>query len=319
MNRKFKRLLFLAVCYLVSSSLFAATPIKVIANTHFDHQNLSNEKIIEIIKGSIHLDNRADIFGVRVQPIFNPQNGKIDHLLVYLLSSKTYSYTITRIDLYANAQASKVIENYHFNKEDNAQQPRSLIGAIECPDNNIEIVTATPVPEIPTAKTAVETIANQAKSYRYKSTQLLGEEATVNNYVAYLSCPKLKGFLNIGHGYNEGIILADGILSSEMIRTELKGKFQKRAVIAFNSCEVFNNPLKQTMIDDADARKYSGGISPLLIGPSEAASQCFWDAAFKLHPMAFSVSYCNLKFDPRDQWGMGGKGWNFLMLPRPVA
>ncbi len=46
-------------------------------------------------------------------------------------------------------------------------------------------------------------------------------------------------------------------------------------VIYFNSCQVFNDPLKSSIIN-VGVQKFIGGITNLLIGPSEEVFKSFW-------------------------------------------
>ncbi len=46
-------------------------------------------------------------------------------------------------------------------------------------------------------------------------------------------------------------------------------------VIYFNSCQVFNDPLKSSIIN-AGVQKFIGGITNLLIGPAEEVFKSFW-------------------------------------------
>jgi len=86
----------------------------------------------------------------------------------------------------------------------------------------------------------------------------------------------LKGFVNVGHGNTNLIVLEDGPLYANWFKT-LMGKQLCPAVVYFNSCKVFNNPL-QPAIMQAGARVFIGGIINLSIGPSEKVCKCFWNS-----------------------------------------
>lgn len=198
--------------------------------------------------------------------------------------------------------------NYKMTSQDYAQQPSALYAKAECPDPDMQVVSGTPVPDITTAGAAINNVTSEASAYGFKSFALLGKDATAKNYLSYLNCPALKGFYNVGHGSENGIWLDDGVLSSAAISAELKGKLHTHTVVVFNSCEVFRNPLKKALIWDAGAQKYVGGYTSLLIGPSELASQCFWNSSFAKKSMTVSTTFCNKYFDSTDTWGIGGMG-----------
>jgi hypothetical protein len=106
-----------------------------------------------------------------------------------------------------------------------------------------------------------------------KSKVLLGADASVSNYKKYLKSG-LRGFVNVGHGSPSLIVLDDGLLYASWFQG-LPGKPLAPAVVYFNSCQVFNNPL-QPAVMEAGTRTYIGGILNLSIGPSEEVCKCFW-------------------------------------------
>jgi hypothetical protein len=307
-----KKLLLATLLSSLSLAAFADKPIKLIPNGQ-NSTAVPADKIINLVKKNVDLSS-ASIASATVQVIYNKQN-KPDHLLVYLLSAKSYSFTVTKINLNQDYRVTSIQSSYHLDKADLAQQIHIAAKDIQCPDETIEIVSATPVDDYPTAFAGVKNVYEEAVAYGYKATMLLGANATVENYVNYLSCPNLKGFLNIGHGSEGGIMLDDGVLTSDEISQDLKDKLRKEVFVLFNSCEVFNNPLKSSLTEDAVAKKYSGGITALLIGPSELASQCIWNSAYQMQKISPAVKYCNMHFDSRDKFGIGGHGTNFLDKP----
>lgn len=305
--------LCIGLFFLSSYSLADDFPISFMHSTL--KTSLKN-KLIQLVKENISL-SLNDYHEAKIQIIYNNKN-QIDTLLVFLLSSKTYSFSITKISLDNDLHVISIQPNYHLKKEDLSLKTFHT-KELQCPDEAVEFVSATPVDSYPTAKAAILFAAHEAKLYGYHVKILLGSEATTSNYINYLSCPFLKGFYNVGHGENDGILLDDGILSSDMIAEQLKKVLSEHVVVLFNSCMVFNNPLRDAVIVDAKAQKYTGGITSLRIGPSELASRCFWESAFKQFPLDFSIQFCNKIEDIEDQFGIGGTGNNHLYFPSAHA
>jgi hypothetical protein len=271
--------------------------------------------IMDIVKQNIDLSLSAGNAKASVQVIY--KNTKPDYLLVYLLSAKDYSFTVTRIQLDQNYHVQSIIPNYQLQASDDASQPATSTPV--CPDNTIEFISSTPVDTIATAKEGVENVYNDALAHHYKAVKLLGAEATVASYQNWFACPKLKGFFNIGHGNQNEIVLADGYLKSRFFATTEHNKLVEKAVVLFNSCEVDNSPLKPSIVESSNAQKYAGGITNLLIGPSESASQCFWSKAFNSEGMTNAIQDCNQQFDPADQFGISGHGSDIITLPEMQA
>lgn len=314
MRIPFKKLLITSIIFSLSTIAFATDiPISLLAHSK-NTTSVPINKVTTLVQKNISLTNASEYSKANVEVIFD-RNNKPDYLLVYLLSAKTYHFSITKIKINENYEVISVTPNYVLQKNDYEQQKLLHATGPKCPDKSVEFVAATPVPSYPTAKDAVDTVYQQAKSSGYVAIELLGDDASVGNYENWLVCPKLKGFFNVGHGNSLEILLADGLLTHDNISTLIKNKLGEHALLLFNSCEVDNDPLKSSITEDADAQKYAGGITTLYIGPSEAASKCFWDAAFHKQALSVSLENCNNSLDPQDQFGISGHGADILNAP----
>ena len=177
-----------------------------------------------------------------------------------------------------------------------------------------DIIAATPVPEIPTARQAVEDVYHRAIGAGLKSKMLLGSEATVANCQKYLAAGPW-GFVNIGHGFPGGIILDDGTLSAVWFQSLDSGPLAP-AVVYFNSCQVFNPPL-QPAIMHTGARTFIGGIVNLRIGPSEDVCKSFWNEILEKRAKmgaALHVSEQTL-YPEQGAHGISGDQGKFAMKP----
>jgi hypothetical protein len=269
----------------------------------------SFSKIAEVVKERIGVS--ADVYKIKVRVVPGTY-GKPEYLLAWVLSAKDYSMKEVRIKVDENYKALSPAEDYD-GPAPGGDQKRSGGG---CPDPQVNFVAGTPVPDIPTAAAAVQEASRAAGAKGYKTAVLSGEQATTQAYLNYLACPNLKGFYNVGHGLPSGIMLADGELSADQF-TGLN--LRKSSVVVFNSCQVFNDPLKGKVIG-AQAQKYGGGITNLSIGPSEAASTCFWKAGFEGKALTASMTECAQKHDPNDTWGFEGPGEDKMgQAQRPTA
>lgn len=204
---------------------------------------------------------------IRIKPVKDPAAERT--VIVYLLRADTYTAEVLKLTIDARDQVTAQQEDY-VDDEDDQVKPRGALS------RTFEFVCGTPVPEIPTAKAAVEAIAALAQGQGLRTKILLGPEASVANYKAYL-CSGLKGFVNVGHGNTSLIVLDDGALTATWFHSLVKRPV-KPAVVYFNSCQVFNPPL-EPQIMAAGAHTFIGGKVNLLIGPSEAVCTRFWGLA----------------------------------------
>ena len=131
---------------------------------------------------------------------------------------------------------------------------------------------------IPTAVDGINYSYTAAVNAGYTTVKLLGSEENTTDIDNWLSCPNLKYWGRIGHGYTGGIVLDDGYLTSSYFDSLPTGALNG-ITLYFNSCEVFNDPLKSSILNK-DAYKFIGGICSLYIGPSEDVFMCWNDKNF---------------------------------------
>jgi len=222
-------------------------------------------------------------------------DGKPEAIIAYMLRAYTYTADIVKMDVDAQYRV-KAIEKSYVEEEEHVFAAAPLAAARIKPKVVPDMVFGTPVPEIATAKRAVEYACRVATSAGYKCVKLLGKDANLANYKHYLS-GHLKAFGNVGHGYTGGIVLVDGNLTSGAV-SGLARKPLSPEVIYFNSCQVFNPPL-QPAIMKAGARTFAGGKVNLLIGASEEVFKCFWYQVLKSNdPMGSTLKNCEKKKYP---------------------
>ncbi len=256
--------------------------IRIFGSTEsYAEQDLQDEsRVVELIRKHILPATEAEYHRIDVK-IRRDQYARPNYLVAYLLRKDIYLAEMVRIDVDENYDVLEVKYGY----DDTTEDEEEAEGNYEAEDGlwdeegyAIDFVAATPVPEIGTAKEAVEKVYDLVKAAGFKVVKLLGKDATVANYKNYLKSG-LKGFVNIGHGSKTGIMLYDGVLSSSWF-DGLTGNPLKPCVVYFNSCQVCNEPLKASIMK-AGARTFIGGIVNLLIGPSEKVCMCFWETVLK--------------------------------------
>lgn len=228
--------------------------------------------IVNTIRQHVLPRAKADYHSVKVK-VKRKGDQSPEYLIAYMLRKDTYTADVWRVDVDDNFDLQTIKEDYDDSSDYDDEEDNEEEGATYAPGESFDFIAATPVPEIESAKQAVEMAHRIAVDCGLKSKILLGTDATVGNYKHHLASG-LKGFVNVGHGYTGGIILEDGRLRSTWF-LGLSGKPIAPAVVYFNSCQVFNPPL-QPAVMHAGARTYIGGIVNLLIGPSEEVCKCFW-------------------------------------------
>ena len=236
-------------------------------------------RVAEIIRESILSPSEAEYSRVKVK-IKRSSTQTPEYLIAYLLRKDIYMAEVVKVDVDSDFQVRDINYNYDESEEEEEEEEEEEDNYFseEWDEYALDFIAATPVPEIDSAKAAVIYLHDLATKIGLRSKMLLGEEATVSNYKLYLTSG-LKGFVNIGHGNPNSIVLDDGTLSASWFQG-LAGNPLKPAVVYFNSCQVHNDPLKSAVMDSG-ARTFIGGITNLLIGPSEEVCKCFWGKILK--------------------------------------
>jgi hypothetical protein len=232
-----------------------------------------------------------------------------------MLRKDTYTADVVRVDVNETYEVTGFHDEYEEmeeDEEDGVGESLTYPAAV-----TFEFVAATPVPEITSAREAVEEVHQTALSAGYKSHVLLGADATVANYRHYLASG-LRGFVNIGHGYKGGIVLHDGTLSHQWFNS-LGGLPLSPGVLYFNSCQVFNPPLLPSIMK-AGGRTFVGGIVNLGIGTSEKVCTCFWDKTLKTYaPMGATLQNCEKQHYPtQGAHGIAGDLGPFNFISAPI-
>ncbi|HOW65499.1 MAG TPA: beta/gamma crystallin-related protein [Candidatus Paceibacterota bacterium] len=280
------------------------------AQRSYDKQD--EPRVAEIIQREILSKARVSYHAVRVK-VRRTSDGSPKSLIAYLLRKDSYTADVQKIDVDKDYKVTGVQERYD-DSSDAEETDQEDTESRYSPETygNYDFVAGTPVPEIPTAKQAVEFIHNLAIAAGLRSRTLLGPEASVANYQGYLGSG-LQGFVNIGHGNPSCIVLADGTLSAAWFQG-LPIDALTGVGIYFNSCQVYNPPL-QPAIMHAGTRTFIGGILSLGIGPSEEVCKCFWSQSLNPPqiPMGPTLKSCEAKHYPtKDAHGIGGDLGQFL-------
>ncbi len=161
----------------------------------------------------------------------------------------------------------------------------------------------TPADNIPTAVSAINTVSGYATNQQYSVDKKLGAQATLSAIENGITGDNFIAMGNIGHGNTTGILLYDGFLDYTWFGAQnLSGK-----VFFFNSCEVYNEPMKSAMLNSGHAKTYAGGVLDLPIGTSELVFQDFWNYTLNDGAsMGAALSQAAVNHGLQNFYGIGG-------------
>lgn len=261
---------------------------------------------------------------VALDVIDEGKDGQVDYLFLYFLRNDTYKTDVSRIILGDNYEFLLIEDNYTLGQWETSAEVEGITYAGTCPDPSIEVLLSTCETGIPTAVAAINTSYDEAVSAGYTARKLLGSEENTSAITDWLACPNLIYWGRVGHGYTGGVVLDDAYFTytdfNNMDADALQGK-----VLYFNSCEVFNDPLKSSILNKG-ALKFIGGICNLYIGSSEEVFMCWNDKNFYQVPPPTSATdemcYWSVECESSTGYpqpgchGCGGPGYIF---PAPAA
>jgi hypothetical protein len=269
-------------------------------------------QIINLVRKEVLPREKAEYRSVNVK-VKRREDGSPEYLVTYLLRKDTYTADVVRVDIDENYDVQAFHDDYADAEEDEGEVEDEEADAYA----PVDFVVSTPCDDIPTAVAAVDEIYDMATNAGLSAVKLKGPQATVAAYRSYLAAG-VRGFVNIGHGNPSLIVLYDGTLTATWFQG-LAGRRVAPAVVYFNSCQVFNNPL-QPAVMGAGARTFVGGIVNLLIGASEEVCKCFWRKTLAQRAaMRSSLTSCEQEHYPTEgAHGFSGDTGRFNFISSPI-
>ncbi|MCP3875326.1 MAG: hypothetical protein GY699_19500, partial [Desulfobacteraceae bacterium] len=253
----------LTILLMLSASAWALAPINIFPSEIYGASSLNQNKVKRIIRKKFNL-NEAQVHKANVRVVYD-NSGDVGYLIVYLLSSTTYSYETFRVNLTGNYKVTDIVYNYQDTADITVQEYDAYYAS--CPDSSVDMVFSTCEDGIPTAVSAINYASSVANSAGYNVKVLKGSAESTSAIQNWLSCDNLILLGRVGHGTKSAIQVANGTVSSSYFNG-LSSTALNDKVLFFNSCQVHNSPLEPA-IRSAGVQKFIGGDTDLMIGPSE--------------------------------------------------
>jgi len=235
--------------------------------------------------------------------IIRDSRGNPDFIISYLSRADEWTLDVVKAEVDKDYSLKSIIKDFDDEGDYDKESVYVEAGAYD-------VVLGTAYPDVGTTRDAVMYLKRIAEAQGYSVKTLIGTDATVVAYKNYIqSCP--KAFFNVGHGNTNCISLDDGILSYTFFQG-LGTKDLNDEVIYFNSCKVFNVPMKPSVMG-AGARTFIGGIVNISISKSEKVFKCFWDKVWTdKEKMGESLTNCEiLHYPPAGHLGIDGDTGKF--------
>ena len=297
-------------------------PVTIIPSSLLGSESLQEDKVVSIVTEELGLSSAATPYLKAKVRVLYSEAGEADSLIVYLPHKDTYLFETAKIELGENYSVVSVEKDYVEQEGDFSQEGATYA---TCPDDTVQIVVSSCCTEFPSSVAAVNNSYNAAVAAGYETVKLLGSQENTTAIKNWLSCPNLIYWGRVGHGNSSGILLDDASLTTSNYWNGMAGELPGK-ILYFNSCQVFNNPLK-TSIFNTGVAKFIGGICSLWVGTSEPVWQCWNEHDFVQDPppggeedeMCYWSQQCESDMNYPDPGchGCGGPGPHVFPTPGP--
>jgi len=265
---------------------------------------ITDNAVVRLVNKALNLNKTTIPYYRSTVSIYALTTGEIDHCVVYLFRSDTYTAECYRLDIRGD-RVTKITEDY-----DEPEDPdEELCGT--CPDPEVEALFSYIADAcFPGAFLYGNQAYQDAMAAGVKAVILHGMQETKQAVLDYLSCPKLITWGRIGHGMKTHINLSDnsGSISSTEV-SQMADKINGRVFI-FNSCWCHNDPFESAMIG-AGAYFFAGGdiaLSGGNTGKEEVFAKFYKKAIAGEKELEQSMEEAIAEVNYPDAWGWSGAG-----------
>lgn len=258
------------ICFLMLFAFFfiagASTRFEIVYKT--DVLRFEQQQVIQLVSDALDLSNSQSRYSEVNVFIYSKQAGAENYFVVNLHKPNSYSITSYRLDI-SNASVVKVTKDY---VEEEPLDP-GVCGT--CPDPEVEVLVCY-ITQFTSCKPNADKVVNALIAAKIKHALLIDNQENKTSILNYLSCPKLKVYGRIGHGYapgsiglgkaNSGVSLTTKDITTAPFKDLVKGK-----TFPLNSCEVGgnNNTFGKGLISSGAKWMYAGDDCTIYAGSSE--------------------------------------------------
>lgn len=300
--------IFFILLFALSGMAFASSDITLL-ETNAGNSDIPLTQISTLVN---NVENVNLYRNVKLQ-VMKYGNGTPHYVLVYLFSKKINTFSITRIDVTTDYQAIKVTPHYQLQAQDIAAQPGENNPPV-CPDTTTQLLVIGPNNRHSELEGAL-TVASAGKLAKLHTVKLLRGNATSQSILNYMSCPKLIGVYYVGDCNNSMISASDGVITSEIFSKQLLNQWGHKVTATFSCAFAFQDPLKNTIVNDLQAQKYMASTTPLYNGPADKTASCALTAIIEnpARPISIAFNGCYQAYGkPQDNWDIAGDGSDFF-------
>jgi hypothetical protein len=269
-------------------------------------QRLSEATVQNLVGTALNTEINSNPYLKAIVNVYPSPDAAANYFVVFLQRSDMYLVKCYKISL-ENLKVSTVVEDY-VGAEDEAEA-KEPCGA--CPNPNVQGIMSW-ILDFQTAISNGRKCIQAMRDAGIVADSLPGSKESLTNIKAYLTCPKLKIWVRIGHGNKSLVQLGAGQSITSSTVTSMKADI-KNKIFIFNSCLCFNSPFEPAM-KSAQAYFFASGKISLSTGKEQVTTFFVNHALKNKEELDKSMEAAVKEANYANAWGWAGyvnKPWLF--------
>jgi len=222
-----------------------------------DVRSLSESRVRGIVEKSLKDVLEADPYYKAISHVYSNENSVPQFLVTYLLRSDCLLYESYKINLDKNAEVLSVQREF-----ENPDAEEEAEKCYSCPDPEVEVYVESAMDGAPLG--AAEWCYSVALGAGYKTAKDIQANATAARFKQYITCPKIKAVIHVGHGNNEkGIMFASTDIQHPWFAA-LPDDYLTQQIHMYGSCLVHNDPFLAAILGTG-VEAFMGGVTNISI------------------------------------------------------
>lgn len=283
--------------FLLQGTLFSYNFDKFEVFYKRDVRSLPENSVRTIVESTLKSILEIDPYYKAMSHVYSNGNNEPQFLITYLLRSDILRYESYKINLDKLGNVLSVQE--HFEDPDAEEDSRECN---TCPDPETEVYVESSMDGTPLG--AAEWVYSVALGAGYKTMKDIQGAATSTRYKQFLTCPKLKCVVHVGHGNNEkGILFAQDDIQYPWFAA-LPKDYMVEQVHMYGSCLIQNDPFKSAFMGT--------GVEAFMGGKSTIDINTLQNTMFAIANGIFYKKEVKASFEASDA---RSKGWDISGNP----
>jgi hypothetical protein len=305
-------ILGLLTFFFLANSIYSYDFKKVEVIFRKNVNSLSENSVRNIVEKALKDVLDADPYYKTITHVYSNDKGVPEFLVTYLLRSDCLLYESYKINLDKNTAILSIQKNF----ENPDVREESKICST-CPDPDVEVYVESSMDGAPLG--AAEWVYSVALGAGYKTVKDIQANATSARYKQFITCPKIKCVVHVGHGNNEkGIMFAMDDIRYEWFAA-LPKNYLVQQVHLYGSCLIQNDPFRSAFLGT--------GVEAFMAGKSTIDITTLQNTMFAISNGIFYKKEVKASFEATDArskgWDISGNPpngpWYVEKAPTPIS